>query len=119
MDLGFAIAGGGFYDLISVVDATQSTETNSHGWFDKEFAPVDQEELLRFLSPSTFVSNVSGPIFLYHGARDTRISQAQARAYSDMPTDAGKTHELFIIEDQGHSIRAPISGHRSTKALWI
>ena len=47
LDLGFAIAGGGFYDLPDVVDPTKNGETNIHGWFDKEFGSVDQPELLK------------------------------------------------------------------------
>ncbi|MEM6587854.1 MAG: prolyl oligopeptidase family serine peptidase [Pseudomonadota bacterium] len=107
MDLGFAIAGGGFYDLPSVVDPTNNTETNIHGWFDKEFGTADQQDLLRFLSPSNFIDNINSPIFLYHGARDTRVSPNQAQAFSSALTETGKPHELLIIEDQGHSIRGP------------
>lgn len=107
LDLGFAIAGGGFYDLVSVVDPANTDETNIHGWFDKEFGTAAQDELLRFMSPENFISEIDAPIFLYHGGRDTRVSPSQARAFSDALSKAGKPHDLLILEDQGHAIRGP------------
>lgn len=105
MDLGFAIAGGGFYDLPAVVDPGRNGETNIHGWFDKEFGTADQSELLQSLSPSNHLQHINAPVFLFHGARDTRISANQARAFAALLAEEGKPHRLMIISGQGHSIR--------------
>ncbi|MFD1157048.1 alpha/beta hydrolase family protein [Roseovarius aestuarii] len=107
LDLGFAIAGGGFYDLPAIVDPTKNGETNIHGWFDKEFGTADQQELLRVLSPSQNLDEITAPIFLYHADRDTRVSPNQSYSFAERLAEAGKTHELMIIPDQGHSIRGP------------
>lgn len=107
MDLGFAIAGGGFYDLPAAVDPNKSGETNIHGWFDKEFGTADQPELLKFLSPSNYLQNINASIFLYHGERDSRISLNQAKDFAALLAKEGKPHHLMIVPDQGHRIRGP------------
>jgi len=107
MDLGFAIAGGGFYDLPGVVDPAKNGETNIHGWFDKEFGKKDQQELLQSFSPTNFLDQINAPIFLYHGERDTRISQNQAKSFAAELATKGKPHRLMIIPKQGHAIRGP------------
>ncbi len=105
MDLGFAIAGGGFYDVLAAVDPTKNYETNIHGWFDKEFGTLEQPELLRFLSPSEHVEGIDAAIFLYHGARDSRISINQSLAFAAQLVEQGTPHELMELSDYGHSIR--------------
>ncbi len=107
LDLGFAIAGGGFYDLPAVVDPDRNGATNIHGWFDKEFGTANQGDLLRFLSPSQHVGMIDAPIFLFHGERDTRVSAEQARAFAALLAAQDKAHRLMIVPDQGHSIRGP------------
>lgn len=107
LELGFAIAGGGFYDLPSVVDPAKNGETNIHGWFDKEFGRADQSDLLAFLSPSRFVDRIDAPIFLYHGERDTRVSPNQATDFAALLAREGKPHTLMIVPNQGHRIRGP------------
>lgn len=107
LDLGFAIAGGGFYDLAAIVDPAKVGRTNIHGWFDKEFGAADQGDLLRSLSPSHHVAEINTPIFLFHGERDTRVSVEQARAFAELLAAEGKPHRLMIVPDQGHSIRGP------------
>ena len=107
MDLGFAIAGGGFYDLPAAVDPNKSGETNIHGWFDKEFGTADQPELLQFLSPSNYLQNIDASIFLYHGERDSRISLNQAKDFAALLAKEGTPHHLMIVPDQGHRIRGP------------
>ena len=107
IELGFDIAGGGFYDLPAVVDPSKSGETNIHGWFDKEFGTKDQQELLQSFSPSNFMNQIKAPIFLYHSERDTRVSPNQAKSFAKHLAEKGKPHHLMIIPDQGHAIRGP------------
>ena len=116
LDLGFALAGGGFYDLPAVVDPDHNGETNIHGWFDKEFGTADQDALLRFLSPSHHLDRIDAPIFLYHGERDTRISPSQARDFAARLAEQDKPHQLLIVPDQGHSIRGPETWARIQQA---
>lgn len=107
LELGFAIAGGGFYDLPAVFDLANTGETNIHGWFEKEFGTADQQDLLRQLSPSQHIDRVSASVFLFHADRDTRVSPNQSRVFADRLAKANKTYELLIVPDQGHSIRGP------------
>jgi len=107
LNLGFAIAGGGFYDLPAVVDPSKNGETNIHGWFDKEFGKKDQQDLLQSFSPINFLDQINAPIFLYHGERDNRISPNQAKAFANQLSKNSKPHSLMIVPEQGHAIRGP------------
>lgn len=107
LDLGFAIAGGGVYDLLSIMDPGNNGETNIHGWIEKEFGRADQQELLAFLSPNLHVDRIDAPIFLFHAERDTRLSPNQTKNFAALLAREGKPHDLMIIPDQGHSIRGP------------
>lgn len=107
LELGFAIAGGGLFDLPALLEPGETGETNVRGSIEKEFGTADQEALLRFLSPNQHLDRITAPVFLYHAERDTRVSPNQSYSFAEQLTEAGKPHELMIIPDQGHSIRGP------------
>ncbi|MEO1190048.1 MAG: prolyl oligopeptidase family serine peptidase, partial [Pseudomonadota bacterium] len=107
LELGFAIAGGGLFDLPALLAPGESGETNVRGSIEKEFGTADQEELLQFLSPNQHLDLITAPVFLYHADRDTRVSPNQSYSFAERLAEAGKPHELMIVPDQGHSIRGP------------
>ena len=39
---------------------------------------------------------------LIHGDADTRVPIAQSKNYDSALTKAGKTHEYYVIKDEGH-----------------
>lgn len=107
LELGFAIAGGGLFDLPALLGSGETGETNVRGSIEKEFGTADQEEWLRFLSPVHHLDKIEAPIFLYHAERDTRVAPSQSYSFAERLSEAGKPHELLIVPDQGHSIRGP------------
>jgi dipeptidyl aminopeptidase/acylaminoacyl peptidase len=107
LELGFAIAGGGLFDLPALLAPGEAGETNVRGSIEKEFGTLDQLDWLLSLSPSQHLDKINAPVFLYHADRDTRVSPNQSYEFAERLAAAGKPHELMIIPDQGHSIRGP------------
>ncbi|MCV3273372.1 S9 family peptidase [Roseobacter sinensis] len=116
-DFGFAMAGAGIYDVLQMADGAPEGQTNIRGWFDKEFGDLETERAhLAYLSATSHLDKIDAPIFLFHGRNDERITALHSISFAEVLENAGKDHELLIIDDQGHSIRGAHNWHRINSA---
>ena len=110
---GFAMAGAGIYDVVQMADDAPEGKTNIRGWFNKEFGNLSTErEYLGYLSATSHMERIKAPIFLFHGRNDERITVLHSISFAERLRDAGKDHQLVIIEEQGHSIRGAKNWHQ-------
>lgn len=111
-DFGFALAGGGMYDMIAIVDGTEVGQTNIHGWFDKEFGNIQTDrDWLAYLSPALHLDRIDAPVFLFHGENDRRINVGQSQNLAQLLEKAEKPVELYVVPEQGHGIDGAENWH--------
>lgn len=71
-------------------------------------AALGDPSLFDEISPRRFADKADAPILLIHGKDDTRVPFTQSRVMADALRDAGKPHELVVLEDEDHFLsRAP------------
>lgn len=63
---------------------------------------VDMQEI-KSISPINFVSKFTAPVLLMHGERDDNVTPGQSMNMSRALKRAGKTAELILVENEGHS----------------
>ncbi len=115
---GFALAGAGYFDMLHIVE-DPDCNVNIHGWISKEFGDIEtQRDTLRFHSPTEFLDLVQGPIFLYHGENDERISLQCSLDFVQLLEARGLTYHLEVIAGQGHSIQGAHNWHAVYSALF-
>ena len=118
-EFGFALAGGGIYDIIQFADDVPEGKTNIRGWFDKEFGNLStRREYLSYLSATSHMNNIKAPIFLYHGRNDERITVLHSMSFAKKLRTANKDHELLIVEGQGHAISGARNWHEIYGAMF-
>ncbi len=61
-----------------------------------------QRPSLAGLSPVDLVKDVSIPIFLYHGDRDTNVDEGESTRFVSGLKSAGKPYKFLSIPDMGH-----------------
>jgi dipeptidyl aminopeptidase/acylaminoacyl peptidase len=54
------------------------------------------------VSPLLRAKDLQVPVMLIHGDADTTVPVGQSKSYDAALTRAGKTHEYYIIKDEGH-----------------
>lgn len=64
--------------------------------------PAKDREVLRKLSPVTYVDRVKGPLLLLQGASDPRVPVGEAVLVHDALAARGLAPELVIYPDEGH-----------------
>jgi len=56
-------------------------------------------------SPIFFVENIRAPVLFIHGANDPRCPVEEVYQMSEKLKELGRTYDLLIFPDEGHSIR--------------
>ena len=64
--------------------------------------PVDDEELLRDLSPLHQMDRLRAPLLLVHGAEDTNVPVAESRQVAAALAARGAPHRLLVFAGEGH-----------------
>jgi acetyl esterase/lipase len=78
---------------------------------------ADHADLWRQASPITYVTEDDPPTLTIHGADDKLVPPDQARRFDAAMKKAGATHELLILEGQGHGFRGE-ANTRATEAMF-
>ncbi len=65
-------------------------------------SPKEQPELYKELSPITYVANLKAPLFIYHGANDSRCPAVSVRRFYDEAKKRNLPIELIVAGDEGH-----------------
>jgi dipeptidyl aminopeptidase/acylaminoacyl peptidase len=87
-----AISGAGAGDLASIGRAT----------FDNRFQREFQHPTIKGLDALDKAADVSIPVFLYHGDRDTTVDIKQSRKFAAILKENGKPYRMLEIKDMGH-----------------
>ena len=112
-EFGFALAGAGLYNFLQIADGVPEGQTNVPGAFQREFGGLDTgREYLAYLSATSHMDQINAPIFLFHGRNDERITVLHSISFAERLRAAGKSHELLIIENQGHAMRGAENWHQ-------
>ncbi len=64
-------------------------------------------EKIKAMSPVQQADNLEAPIIIVSGKEDQRAPIEHAYALADALKEAGKEHELIIVEKEGHGFRKP------------
>jgi len=65
--------------------------------------PRKEKDSLRKLSPHFNLGRLNDPILIFHGERDAIVSVEQAENFKKALKKAGKTSEVTIINNEGHT----------------
>jgi acetyl esterase/lipase len=79
--------------------------------------PEEAAESYRRASPVSWLSPDDPPVLTLHGDQDDIVPVSQARLLDDAMKKAGLSHELIVLEGQGHAFMGE-SGKRAEAALW-
>lgn len=79
--------------------------------------PEEVPETYKAGSPATYVSKDDPPVLTIHGDKDELVPVAQARLLDEKMKAVGATHELLILEGQGHGFREEAE-KKSRRAMW-
>ena len=61
------------------------------------------------ISPTSFLSDISGPLQLHHATGDTSVPVSMSQKLQERMEAAGKVSELFIYQGDDHNISANFS----------
>ncbi|HUT82760.1 MAG TPA: prolyl oligopeptidase family serine peptidase [Candidatus Bathyarchaeia archaeon] len=65
-------------------------------------SPYEKPDLYKELSPITFVANLKAPLFIYHGANDSRCPVISVRRFYEEAKKRNLPVELIVAGDEGH-----------------
>jgi dipeptidyl aminopeptidase/acylaminoacyl peptidase len=100
--------GAAFAAVSDIVDLIDDKEWYAN-FDDSEYAKLigdrkADREKLRAASPAQRASDIRDPVFLAHGEEDRVVRVGQSRKMAEALKDAGKEHELLILEKEGHGL---------------
>lgn len=67
-------------------------------------SPEENPEFWAAISPTSYLSDLSGPIQLHHGTADTSVPVEFSETLYAQIQEAGKPVELYLYEDDNHNI---------------
>jgi acetyl esterase/lipase len=79
--------------------------------------PETAAEMYHAASPVTYVTKDDPSVMTLHGDKDTLVPVSQAKLLDETMKLAGASHELIILEGQGHGF-AGEAAQRADEALW-
>jgi dipeptidyl aminopeptidase/acylaminoacyl peptidase len=99
-----AFAGLAISNFVSYLEQTEPVRLPSRrSEYGDERDPV-MREFLTQISPVTQASKIRVPLFIMHGAKDTRVPLAQAQEMARAVRANGVPVWLAVYEDEGHGI---------------
>jgi len=66
--------------------------------------PDTEPEFLRERSPSTYLDNISCPLFVIQGRNDPRVVEQESRDLAERLKAQGKDVRLLVFENEGHDV---------------
>jgi dipeptidyl aminopeptidase/acylaminoacyl peptidase len=110
-----ALAAAGISDFISYLETTDPTRPEDRrAEYGDERLP-EMREFLKRISPVSNASKLHIPLFIVHGANDTRVPPAQAEEMARIARANGVPVWLTIYGDEGHNFWARAANNN----FWI
>jgi dipeptidyl aminopeptidase/acylaminoacyl peptidase len=114
-----AMAAAGISDFITYLATTDPTRPEGRrAEYGDERIPEMREFLAR-ISPVTNVSRIKIPLFIVHGANDTRVPQAQAEEMARLVRANGVPVWMTVYADEGHGLWAKPANNNFWFYTWI
>lgn len=96
-------------DLFGTVDWVRTLSNLPDWWAPfqeslyREFGdPVEDQKLLRSVSPAFHTDNINKPLLVVHGGQDWWVSTEESRALVDEVQEQGVPAQLLLFDDEGH-----------------
>ena len=114
-----ALAAAGISDFISYLATTDPTrpEDRRAEYGDERIA--EMREFLQRISPIANAAKIRIPLFIVHGANDTRVPPAQAEEMARIVRAGGTPVWLTIYSDEGHEFWAKPANNNFWFYTWI
>ena len=71
---------------------------------EAEYGSLDDEDLLRQISPIHYIDRIRAPLFIIHGRNDPRVPVYEAEQIYQALKAKNQPVELVIYEDEGHGL---------------
>ena len=114
-----ALAAAGISDFISYLETTDPTRPEDRrAEYGDERLP-EMREFLKRISPITNAAKLRIPLFIVHGANDTRVPPAQAEEMARIARANGVPVWLTIYGDEGHNFWARPANNNFWFYTWI
>ena len=114
-----ALAAAGISDFITYLETTDPTRPEDRrAEYGDERIPEMREFLTR-ISPITNASKLRIPLFIVHGANDTRVPRAQAEEMARIVRANNVPVWLTIYGDEGHELWAKPANNNFWFYTWI
>jgi len=114
-----ALAAAGISDFITYLETTDPTRPEDRrAEYGDERIP-EMREFLKRISPITNASKLRIPLFIVHGANDTRVPQAQAEEMARIVRANNVPVWLTIYGDEGHELWAKPANNNFWFYTWI
>ena len=114
-----ALAAAGISDFISYFATTDPTRPEDRIAEYGDITLPEMHEFLQRISPITNASKIRIPLFIVHGANDTRIPPAQAEEMARVVRSNGVPVWLTIYADEGHAMWATAANNNFWFYTWI
>jgi len=114
-----ALAAAGISDFITYLETTDpSRPEDRRAEYGDERVP-EMRDFLKRISPITNASKLRIPLFIVHGANDTRVPPAQAEEMARIVRGNGSPVWLTIYGDEGHGFWARPANNNFWFYTWI
>ena len=114
-----ALAAAGISDFITYLETTDPTRPEDRrAEYGDERVP-EMRDFLKRISPITNASKLRIPLFIVHGANDTRVPPAQAEEMARIVRSNGVPVWLTIYADEGHDFWARGANNNFWFYTWI
>lgn len=91
-----------FYGPVDLVLLPGNEDENSPEGLLIGAAPLRRPDLAKAASPITYLDKKDPPFLIYHGEKDSMLSNKQSKLFSAWLGHFGVDHELFIVKDAPH-----------------
>ena len=114
-----ALAAAGISNFITYLETTDPTRPEDRrAEYGDERVP-EMRDFLKRISPITNASKLRIPLFIVHGANDTRVPPAQAEEMARIVRGNGVPVWLTIYGDEGHEFWARAGNNNFWFYTWI
>jgi dipeptidyl-peptidase-4 len=105
------VAAAGPYDLRIIAP----------GWYEALLGASYQEDPQRYHDAGLVdrANEFEAEVLLVHGTHDLNVALAQTMRFSEALLQAGRQHELLVLQNQSHEITGTASSHCSAAARFF
>ncbi len=98
------VAGGAPVDLPELFNWIRKVSPNSYNFWSESLGYINNKEMLNALSPAKLTSQISDPVFLYHGRYDDVVPFTQFEIMKAALERTAKNATFVVMNDEGHGI---------------